>query len=56
MIQMTAERKSKMRSQVGFQVLKHASELIQDWSKQLVIGSDNKTTCSLGIDEHSQGW
>lgn len=39
--QATAERKSKMR--------------IQDWSKQLVIGSDNKTTHSLGIDKLSQG-
>ena len=56
MIQMTAERKSRMRSQVGFQIPKHASEWIQDWSKQLGIGSDNKTTCSLGIDKHSQGW
>ena len=56
MIQMTAERKSRMRSQVGFQIPKHASEWIQDWSKQLVIGSDNKTTRSLGIDKLSQGW
>ena len=51
-----AERKLNMRIQVGFQIINPASEWIQDWSEQLVIGSDNKATCNLGKHELSQGW
>ena len=50
------ESNPNIRLWVGFQILNHASKWIQDWSKQLVIVSDNKTTRSLGIDKLSQGW
>ena len=57
MAQMTeAERKPNIRLQVDFQILSPASNWIQDWSNQLVIGVDNKTTYSLGKHEISEGW
>ena len=57
MTQMTeAERKPNIRLQVDFQILSPASNWIQDWSNQLVIGIDNKTTCILGKDNLIQGW
>ena len=50
------ESNPNIRLQVGFQILNHASKWIQDWSKQLVFGSDSKMKCSLGKDNLSQGW